>query len=136
VVNLKVVPVHFHLVGDYHANVQRIKVTLAQIEEGMDPELENVLMEAAYVMRDRARMIQSPHIDTKSLWKSIRVEHVKELAVRVRAGGYRVNPKTKKLVNYAKYHEKDYPFMQPAWDYVRGFVQREVEMALRRLANV
>jgi len=138
VVNLKVIPVHFHLVGDYRANLKHVKITLAQIERKMDPDLEDTLMEVAYVMKEMARTIVP--VDTGSLQKSIRVEHVKELAVRVRAGGYVVNPKSRKLVNYAKFVEegttkmKAQPYLKPAWEHVKEFASARVEETLRRIA--
>lgn len=128
-----VIPVHLALTGQIDADLNRVAVTLAQIEHGMDPALERDLLEAAQFMRTMAKAYV--RVDTGSLSKSIRVEHIRQLAVRVRAGGYVVNPKTGTLVNYAVYVEAKYPFMRPAWEHARNFVTARVTDSLTALAE-
>jgi len=120
--------------GDYQAEVRRIQLTLAQIEEGLTPQLEKTLLEAAKFMRDLAKIYV--RVKTGSLQKSIRVEHIKRLAVRVRAGGYVINPITKRLVDYAIYVEKRYPFLKPAWDSTKKFVKLRLREEMERLIHV
>lgn len=71
-------------------------------------------------------------VDTGSLQKSIRKERAPPTrehhrVVRVRAGGYVVNPKTGRLVDYAVYVEKKNPFMKPAWETVSKFVENLIK---------
>lgn len=67
------------------------------------------------------------HVDTGSCRDSIRIEDVStsegQRTICVRAGGYIVNPKTGKLVNYAAILEAKYPFMAPAWAQVQGQIE-------------
>jgi len=78
---------------------------------------EEAIMQVAQLMSGLAKV--HVRVDTGSLRDSIRVErggqgmHWRE--VRVRAGGYIVNPKTGRLVNYAAAVEAKYPYMRPAW---------------------
>jgi len=71
-------------------------------------------------------------VDTGSLRDSIRKERgghgLHWRMVRVRAGGYIVNPKTGKIVDYAVHVERMRPYMKPAWDSVRS----QVEAIIRR----
>ena len=52
-------------------------------------------------------------VDTGSLQKSIRKEKAGD-NVRVRAGGFVVNPRSGRPVDYAAIIEQRYPFMRPA----------------------
>lgn len=124
---------HLYLVGDYRADLERIKMSLAQVEEGLDPVLEEELVEMAHFMKGYAKRFV--RVDTGSLKKSIRVEHIRRLAVRVRAGGYIINPKTGKLVNYAVYVEAKYPFMRPAWEHIKDYVTQRVGEVLTDLTT-
>ena len=84
-----------------------------------------VLMERAQLMKGLAQVYV--RVDTGSLRDSIRVEsggigeHWRR--IRVRAGGYIINPKTKKRVDYAGIVESKYPFMRPAWEQVRADIE-------------
>jgi hypothetical protein len=98
-----------------------VKAKLAVLPEKMLEWAEEVLLERARYMRDVAQVLVP--VDTGSLRDSIRVErggqglHWRE--IRVRAGGYIVNPKTGRLVDYAVYVEAKYPFMKPAFDEIK-----------------
>lgn len=103
-----------------------IKQDLAMLPEQMlDAALEAV-DEAADFMVVIAKSYCL--VDTGSLQRSIRKEQVPPTRkhhriVRVRAGGYVVNPKTGRLVDYAPYVEKKNPFMKPAWETIRNLVK-------------
>lgn len=127
------IPLYLYLVGDYRASMEKIQMTLAQIERGLPPTLEKELLEAAHFMRGQAQA--RVRVDTGSLQKSIRVEHISGLAVRVRAGGYVINPKTGKIVDYATYQERYHPYMKPAWEETKNFVKGRVRVALGVLAH-
>jgi HK97 gp10 family phage protein len=104
-----------------------VKAKLAVLPEKMLEWAEEVLLERARYMRDVAQVLVP--VDTGSLRDSIRVErggqglHWRE--IRVRAGGYIVNPKTGRLVDYAVFVEYGtgkmaaQPFMQPAFDEIK-----------------
>lgn len=128
------IPVHLFLTGDFRASAKRIHTNLVQIDEGMEPVLMKKLLEAAYFMKTMAQGYCP--VDTGSLQTSIRVERIRKLSVRVRAGGYVTNPKTGRKVDYAKYVEEKHPFMKPAWEHTRKFVEVEVTRALEELVVV
>jgi len=56
--------------------------------------------------------------------------------VRVRAGGYVVNPLTGKLVNYAGHVEQKYPYMRPALEQVRGQATTIIERGVKSKLDV
>ena len=90
------------------------------------------LLNQAYLMQGYAQVYVN--VETGALRDSIRVERGGEGSawkrVRVRAGGYIVNPKTNRLVDYAAYVETKYHFMAQAWNQVRdnitSILQRHV----------
>lgn len=102
-------------------NSTTVKQDIAAIPTKLLEGAEQAIMEVAQLMR--AYAIWRVRVDTGSLRDSIRVErggrgmHWRE--VRVRAGGYIVNPKTGKLVHYAAIVEAKYPYMRPAFEKVR-----------------
>lgn len=89
-------------------------------EELLKAGLEAIL-EQAGLIRDIAQV--NAHVKTGSYRDSIRVERggigAKRAKVFVRAGGYVVNPKTGKLVNYAVFLEKKYHTVGNAFNEVR-----------------
>lgn len=109
------------------AESHRVRLMLIRVEEELDPELQRVLLEHAEMMKMLARTYQAPHIDTKSLWKSIRVENIRRHHIAIRSGGYIVNPKTKRLVDYAGYHEARFPFMRPAYKHVSPMLEQAID---------
>lgn len=112
-------------------NDPTVKLKLATLPEKMLDWAMEVLLDQAHLMVGYAQV--NVNVDTGSLRDSIRVErggqgeHWRE--VTVRAGGYVVNPKTKRLVDYAREVETKYPFMAPAFDMVKP----QIEEMLRNL---
>ena len=98
-----------------------IKQDLAELPEKMLDHAFEVLLDQAHLMVGLAQIYV--RVDTGSLRDSIRVERGGEgqhwRVVRVRAGGYIVNPDTGRLVDYAVHVENKYPFMRLAWMEVR-----------------
>jgi len=98
-----------------------VKEKIAQLPEKMLGWAEEVLIRQAELIRALAQTYVP--VDTGSLRDSIRVErggkglHWRQ--VRVRAGGYVVNPKTGRFVDYAVYVESRYHFMRRAVEEVK-----------------
>lgn len=134
------IPVVIELTGDYQSDAESVKITLAQIDDQLEPVLEQNLLEAAYYMKGWAQALAA--YDTGSMRRSIHVEHPKPLWVRVRAGGYVTNPKTGQLVDYARYVEEGtrnmaaQPFMRPAWSMTKAYAMSQVEQSMRDLAEL
>lgn len=99
-----------------------IKQDVARLPEEILGAAFEELMQQAELMKGLAQV--NVRVDTGSLRDSIRIERGGQgehwRIVRVRAGGYIINPRTGKLVDYAVHVEGKYPFMRPAWDEVRG----------------
>ena len=114
-----------------------IKQKLATLPEKMLEWAYEVLMAQAQVMKGYAQVYVP--VDTGSLRDSIRVErggeglHWRE--VRVRAGGYVVNPKTGRIVNYALPVELRTPYMRPAFEVVRSTIREMIQAAVVEKAN-
>ena len=114
-------------------NSTTVKQDIAAIPNAMLEGAEQAILEAAHLMAGLAQV--HVRVDTGSLRDSIRVErggqsmHWRE--VRVRAGGYVVNPKTGKLVDYAVIVEVKYPYMRPAYEEVRP----QIETIIRRMCD-
>jgi len=139
---MSTIPVNIKFSGlkDIEDTGGRVRVLLHKIESNLDPELLEALLDSAEFMRDMAKVTQAPHIDTGSLYRSIRVERTAPTrhhhqTVRVRAGGYIVNPKTRRRVDYAGYHERQYPYMQPAWEMTKPMVDRALREAMERVVH-
>jgi hypothetical protein len=101
---------------DYRSRT--IKEDLAQLPEKMLEYSLEAINDAADLIVGLAKVYV--RVDTGSLRDSIRKERVgptyrQHRVVRVRAGGYIINPKTGKLVNYAAIIEAKYPFLRPAF---------------------
>lgn len=102
-------------------------------------EIPNKLLEGAFEAINEAADLMVGFaqvyvlVDTGSLRDSIRKERGGQgkhwRVVRVRAGGYITNPKTKKIVDYAVHVERRKPYMKPAWENVRP----QVEEIIRRI---
>lgn len=101
----------------------RLIARLKAIANSFDPATEKALKETTTKIRDEAKRLCP--VDTGSLKKSIRrtayarvAGHIQQMGVR--AGGYIINPKTKRLVDYAKHVEygtsrtRAQPFLRPA----------------------
>jgi len=97
-----------------------LKQDLAELPEKM---LEGAWEEIVQVVTTMKGLAQANvRVDTGSLRDSIRVERGGEgkywRQIRVRAGGYVINPRTRKIVDYAAIVEVYYPYMAPAWQAV------------------
>lgn len=90
------------------ADEANVKAQIAELPQKMLDYAFEVLMKQAELIKDLAQ-IYVP-VETGALRDSIRVERGGEgknwRQVRVRAGGYVVNPKTGKLVDYALFQEE------------------------------
>jgi hypothetical protein len=106
-----------------------IKRELAELPEKMLEGASEALNDAADFMVVMAKSYV--RVETGSLQKSIRKERGSSsqhrTVVRVRAGGYVINPKTGKLVNYAVHQEHYHPYMRPAWESVRNMVEQQIK---------
>lgn len=110
----------------------RLKQSLADLPEKMLESSFEEIMQAAHLILGLAQV--RVRVDTGSCRDSGRVERGGEGArwrrVRVRFGGYVVNPKTGRLVDYAAILESKYPYLKPAADQVRpnigALIQRRV----------
>lgn len=103
-----------------------MKIDIATLKDRIDNIAENVVNQVANLIVGYAK-INVP-VDTGSLRDSIRRESGDEgwLTKKVRAGGYIVNPKTGRLVDYAAFVEGRYGFMESAvWQ-----AEAEVRMLL------
>jgi len=99
-----------------------IKQALARLPEKMDEAAMEALDEGADFIKMVAKNIV--RVDTGTLRKSIRKERggTDWRTVKVRAGGYFVNPKTGLICNYAHWVEMNYPFLRPAYDTARNYI--------------
>lgn len=111
-------------------NKGTVKRDVAEIPNKMLEGAFEAIMDVAYLMLGIAQV--RVRVDTGSLRDSGRVERGGEgkrwRQVKVRFGGYVVNPKTGRLVDYAAVVEQKYPYLKPAWEQVRG----QVETIIRR----
>ena len=93
-----------------------IKSQIAQIPSKLLEGAEQAIMETAYLVLGLAQV--HVRVDTGSLRDSGRIERggkgLHWAEVKVRFGGYIINPKTGKLVNYAAIIEQRYPYLRPA----------------------
>jgi hypothetical protein len=114
-----------------------IKQKLAMLPEKMTEWAEECLLAGAHVMVGLAQVYVD--VDTGSLRDSIRVErggvglHWRE--IRVRAGGYIINPNTGRLVDYAIYVEAHHPFMLPAYLEVKDQIKMMMQAGVVQKAN-
>lgn len=100
----------------------RMRATLVELQEGIPQDAAKICDETADSIRVDARKLVRK--DTRSLEKSIRKQTIrregKTISVRVTAGGYMVNPKTGRLVDYAVHQEygtskmEAHPYLRPA----------------------
>lgn len=115
-------------------NSTTVKQDIAAIPNAILEGAEQAILEAAHLMQGLAQV--HVRVDTGSLRDSIRVERGGEgmhfRQVRVRAGGYVVNPRTGKLVHYAAIVEAKWPYMRPAFEEVRP----QIETIIRRICEV
>jgi len=119
-----------------------IKQDIAAIPEKMLEGAFQAIMEAAYLVLGIAQV--HVRVDIGSLRDSGRIErggqglHWRQ--VRVRFGGYIINPKTGKLVDYARIVEFKYPFLGPAvkevYPQIRDIINRICMAEIAQLRSV
>lgn len=117
----------------YDFNSPTLKQDLARLPKEMLDSAFEELMQQAYLMKGIAQVIV--RVDTGALRDSIRLERGGEgehwRRVRVRAGGYVVNPdRPGGTITYAVHVEHKYPFMRPAWDQVKGNIESLIKRAV------
>lgn len=115
-----------------------VKQDLAMLPEKMLAAAYEELLQQAKLMQGLAQV--NVRVDTGSLRDSIRVERVGpsyhlHRMVRVRAGGYIVNPKTLRKVDYAAIVEQKYPYMRPAFEQIRGNLNALIERRVVEACN-
>lgn len=111
----------------------RVRNMLVKIETELDPELDRILTEHAYMMKGLAKTYV--RVDTGSLQKSIRVERVRKHHLGIRAGGYVINPKSGRFVDYAGWVEAKYPYMRPAYEHVLPLLEQNIDAMMLRLTS-
>jgi hypothetical protein len=114
-----------------------VKDKLAVLPEKMLEYAYQVMMEQAHLIVGLAQV--NVPVDTGSLRDSIRVERGGEglnwRQIKVRAGGYVVNPKTGKLVNYAIYQELKTGFLRLAVEEVKPTIAGMIESRVVEKVN-
>lgn len=107
----------------------RAKTDLADLPEKMLEWAFEVLMSRAELMKGLAQVYVP--VDTGTLRDTIRVERGGEgkdwRRVRVRAGGYRINPRSNRICDYAAIVEQRQPYMRPAWEEVKGDIEAMIK---------
>ena len=123
-----------------HLNFDKgnVKSQLAELPEKMLEDAWEEIIQAVTLMKGLAQVYVP--VETGSLRDSIRVERGGSgkgwRVIGLRAGGYIVNPKTGKLVDYACYVEKKQSYICRAWysvcpnimDLIRRGVLSKVEV--------
>jgi len=108
-----------------------IKQDIAEIPEKLLEGAEEAILQIAYLVLGLGQV--HVKVDTGSLRDSGRIERGGRgklwREVKVRFGGYIVNPKTGRLVDYAAVIESRYPYLKPAVQEVRP----EMDEIIRRL---
>lgn len=122
---------------NYSLNDTVVKEKIAQLPEKMLEWAEEVLLEQAQLIKALAQAYVP--VDTGSLRDSIRIERggkgVHRRQVSVRAGGYVVNPRTHRLVDYAVFVEAKQPFMRPAFEQVKPTIAEMIRARVVEKAN-
>jgi len=119
----------------------RLIARLKAIANSFDPVTEKALKETTTKIRDEAKRLCP--VDTGSLKKSIRRTAYARVAGRiqqmgVRAGGYIINPKTGRRVDYARHVEygtsrtRPQPFFRPAIVKYRREVVKIVKRGIKK----
>lgn len=108
-------------------DVYTLKADLARMGDKMRAAALEVMYQQCGLIRDLAKIYV--RVDTGSLRDSIRLERggPGRDTMRVRAGGYVVNPNTGRLVDYAAAVEAKYPFFQPAIASVRPMIREMIK---------
>jgi len=123
----------FHDLEALQADSQRIRGVLVKVESALDPQLETIFLQAAEMMKAIAKTLVP--VDTGSLQRTIRIERKGKHYVGVRAGGYVVNPRTKRIVNYQTHVEARTPYMRPAYEQTLPWLEFEIDGLMNRLTS-
>lgn len=111
-------------------SLNKVVQHLSEVPDKLLEGGEEALVETAHLMVGYIQV--TARVDTGSYRDSARMERVPARAaqrvIRVRVGGYVVNPKTRRLVDYATFLERRYRTVENAWEQVRG----QVEAIIRR----
>ena len=97
---------------------------LQQLPEKMTQATLEALNEAADFMITMAQSYCL--VDTGTLQGSIRKEQQSNAVLVIAGGREFVNPKTGRGCDYAVYVEHKNPFMRPAWETVRNFIEQKI----------
>jgi hypothetical protein len=128
------------------SNIIRLDVTKGTVKQDLAMLPEKMLDAAYEELLQQAKLMQglwqvNAPVDTGSYRDSVRIERVGPTRhlhkmVRVRAGGYVTNPKTRRLVDYAAVLEGKYHCGRNAFEQIRGninsLIQRRVVEACNR----
>jgi hypothetical protein len=105
-----------------------LKLNIGEIQRQLEDKALEIMNQVADLMVGYAKVFVP--VETGSLRDSIRRERANFngdwIEVRVRAGGYIINPKTNRLVDYAAAVEAKQPYMAPA----KAEVEPEITMML------
>ena len=107
-----------------------VKTDIAAIPQKLLEGAEEAVLECAYLVLGLAQVYV--RVDTGSLRDSGRIErggqgmHWRQ--IKVRFGGYKINRKTGKLVDYAAVVEHFYPYLKPA--------VRQSETEINQIINI
>ena len=115
--------------------IDKVKRNFAALTRGMTPAAARVLKAVAKEAKEEAKELVA--VDTGALRASIRLITTAATAgnitrVGIRAGGYEINPKTGKLVNYAIPQEfgtsrmAPHPYLIPAVSKKAGPIMRRL----------
>lgn len=110
----------------HQRNMHDAAERLRDLKDTADKQLDDAAEEIGLrVMADAARKV---NVDTGRLRASLDsdVEEIGEWAVKVAVGSN---------VEYAPYHEIDYPFLRPALEENEDFIRDRVEEALEQAAE-
>lgn len=115
-------------------------IRLKQMKDNVDFGTESALSDFATDIRDLAKIFVP--VDTGSLQTSIRIQNMRSVsgqhAIGVTAGGYVTNPKTGRIVDYAKFVERGtsrmraQPYMRPALEMCRSGLVKLIVEAIRK----
>jgi len=109
-----------------------IKFDMSQaLAEAMKEATLEVVDECADLMVWIAKLLV--RVRTGTLQKTVRKERSGDV-IRVRAGGYYVNPKTHRKCDYALIIELKYPYMKPAWRMASAGIEERIKQ--RAIAKV
>jgi hypothetical protein len=119
-------------------NDPNIKMKVGLLPETMEEAAYEVLLNQAHLIVGLAQ-VYAP-VDTGSLRDSIRVERggkgLRWREVRVRAGGYILNPNTGRFVDYAKFQEEGTRYLKGKWYLKDAFEEVTGEIPQRLKSEV